>query len=413
MKLKIQLTESKLKQMVIRAINESLLEFEREEFQPTDITSEGWAAIVNWAVKVRQGMDYRDNRIYGPFLSALINNAKLKYVVLKAFGYENTEISTMNGDETVKDQNGNDVLDKKGNPRMVRIDNPNKPPLDTYRMCEDGMDEDVINEFFSGISQLGDRSNTSDAFPGYTEGHYNKQNKWVEGYNLDIFVKIILSKEDNRLVFIHKLSNLLGFYARHYFRKHYEENVIHYGIGSKSMDALEPKKYNYDSGDYEADAISDTDVTDELGATVNSSNDDIRFKGDDITSTSGNATNDKMLRQVMKIINNNDVKLTPQEKSVLQCVVNICKTGVNSDRLEKMFTNNTTDDLSDTQKNQVIYDEIAERLNIPIDAVKKTISSAKIKARQSRYAKLDEQRKQKLNQLINEVIRKIMKKYLV
>lgn len=402
MKLKIQLTESKLKQMVIRAINESLLEFEREEFQPTDITSEGWAAIVNWAVKVRQGMDYRDNRIYGPFLNALINNAKLKYVVLKAFGYENTEISTMNGNETVKDQNGNDVLDKKGNPRMVRIDNPNKPSLDTYRMCEDGMDEDVINEFFSGISQLANENNMSDAFPGYTEG-----------YNLDIFVNIILSKDDNRIVFIHKLSNLLGFYARHYFRKHYEENVIHYSNRSKSMDTNQSKDYSYDSDDYEADAISDTDATDELGTTANGSNDDIKFKGDDITSTSGNATNDKMLRQVMKIINNNDVKLTPQEKSVLQCVVNICKTGVNSDRLEKMFTSDTSDDLSDTQKNQVIYDEIAERLNIPIDAVKKTISSAKIKARQSRYAKLDEQRKQKLNQLINEVIRKIMKRYLV
>lgn len=402
MKLKIQLTESKLKQMVIRAINESLLEFGREEFQPTDITNEGWAAIVNWAVKVRQGMDYRDNRIYGPFLNALINNAKLKYVVLKAFGYENTEITTMNSDETVKDQNGNDVLDKKGNPRMVRIDNPNKPSLDTYRMCKDGMDEDVINEFFSGISQLANEDNMSDAFPGYTED-----------YNLDIFVKIILSKDDNRIVFIHKLSNLLGFYARHYFRKHYKENVIHYSNRSKSMDTNQSKDYSYDSDDYEADAISDTDATDELGTTANGSNDDIRFKGDDITSTSGNATNDKMLRQVMKIINNNDVKLTPQEKSVLQCVVNICKTGVNSDRLEKMFTSDTSDDLSDTQKNQVIYDEIAERLNIPIDAVKKTISSAKIKARQSRYAKLDEQRKQKLNQLINEVIRKIMKKYLV
>ena len=179
------------------------------------------------------------------------------------------------------------------------------------------------------------------------------------------------------------------------------------------MDTNQSKDYSYDSDDYEADAISDTDATDELGTTANGSNDDIRFKGDDITSTSGNATNDKMLRQVIKIINNNDVKLTPQEKSVLLCVVNICKTGVNSDRLEKMFTSDTSDDLSDTQKNQVIYDEIAERLNIPIDAVKKTISSAKIKARQSRYAKLDEQRKQKLNQLINEVIRKIMKKYLV
>lgn len=369
MKQKIQISESLLRQMISRAINESLNEFYREEFEPSDITPDSWVAIQKWAVGVRNGMDYRDNRIFGPFYNALYNNAKLKYVVLKAFGFENTDITTI--EET--NENG----------EKIRVDRPDRPSLDTYRMCKDGMDNDVISEFFAGISQLAKDGEESDAFPGQKED-----------YNLDKFVEVILNNPKDPIVFIHKLSNFLGFYSRHYFRKHYSKNVLQYGNRSKSIDNPNSKQIGvYDDDDFKADAAGDTDANDDLGAAEEKSAGDSAYYA-------------RMCELVKEIIADESNTLSPQERKILQGILDVVENGMSQENLNKLA------DLSDKQQAMTVYGEVAKRLGIDTKKVQKVYSAALAKARQTKQAKMLKEKKKLVKRIVNETIKRILKMYL-
>lgn len=367
MKQKIQISESLLRQMISRAINESLNEFYKEEFAPSDITPESWKAIQKWAIGVRNGMNYKDNRIFGPFYNALYNNTKLKYVVLKAFGYENTDITT--AEET--NENG----------EKVRVERSDRPSLDTYRMCQDGMDSGVISEFFAGISQLAKDGEESDAFPGQKED-----------YNLKVFVDIILHEKP--IVFIHKLSNLLGFYSRHYFRKHYNENVLQYGNRSKSIDNPNSKQIGvYDDDDFTADAANDTEANDDLGAAEEKSAGDSAYYA-------------RMCELVKEIIADESNTLSPQERKILQGILDVVENGMSQENLSKLA------DLSDKQQAMTVYGEVAKRLGIDTSKVQKVYSAALAKARQTKQAKMLEEKKKLVKQIVNETIKRIFKMYL-
>jgi len=366
MKQKIQITETVLKQMIVKAINESLSEFHRDDFQPTDITKEGWAAIQKWALNVRNGMNYKDDRIFGPFYMALANNAKLKYIVLKAFGYENTEISS----KKEQDETG----------KIIRVNNPEKPSLDTYRMCNDGMADDVISEFFSGISNAAREETESDAFPGHDDN-----------YNLKVFVNIALNGEPT--TFIHKLSNLLGFYARHYFRKHYDENVIHYSNRSKPIEGDKSKDTGYDAGDYNADQKNDITPTDSLGST---------------SMQTGNGTYvDKMIKLANIAINDERVGLSPQQKEVMQALVDVASKPKSPETIEQM------QGLSEKQQVMMIYKEIEEITGVSAKDVSNVLYMAaqKIKNnnRMQRLKNMDEKKQKLVNMIVNEVLNRLSK----
>lgn len=394
---KILVTESVLKSLITRALNEALDEFLPDEIgiDDSNIPNNEWGIIQKWALGVRNGMPYNDERIYGPFVGVFYNNSNLRYTVLKAFGYENTNMTTIEGDEDLTDGNGEVILDKDGNPKKARIDNPDKPSLDTYKMCSGNADmtQDVIIDFFSDVSNLSNNEK-SDAFPGHTESYVNKDGKVVPGYNLKEFVNTALYKSPK--IFLLKLCNLLGFYARHYFRKHYDENVLQYSNNSKSINSNTPKQIGYDDDDYNADAVSDSVPTDALGNTGDTQ--------DEFRKQTGNSYYSKMLKLVEKMVADEKNNLAPQERKILQCVVDVAKTGVSQERLNKM------DDLSDTQKRQVVYDEVAERLGMPIESVKRSISSAIKKASQTKQAKMLQEQKKMKEHLVNEVMKRILNK---
>lgn len=368
MRKKIQLTESVLKQMIIRAINESLYEVGKP--------GNAWESIKKWALAVRNGADPIHCKEFNDFYATIIENPYCENAVKMGFAYESKNQSSVGGNTTLN-------IDK-----MFAV----RPKIAS----------DVLTDFLTGENCIVKENSKPDSFVG--DNVTNCAMAALNGETSDFF---------------NVLCKQLRTYGAHYCRKHYGELSMQWGLGAQQIggdksNALEDEEnsdyiedVNEPGKDIEIDAGNKVERDPYSGEEVDDSN--VGFdKAADVTSVK-NDYDARMVRQLRKIINDPQTTLAPQEKKVLKAIIYIKSHGVSDDRLEKM------QGASETQQRQILYDQVGEMLGMPVINVQRSISSAISKARQSKFAKMDnvdEQRKQKLNQLINEVIRKVMKKYL-
>ena len=359
---KVLVTESVLKSLIIRALNESIFEAGKP--------GNSWESIKNWALAVRNGANPIHCPEFSDFYMSLIENPYCENAVKMGFAYESKNQSTV------------------GNNTSLKIDKlfTSKPKIAT----------DVITDFFTGENCTAKEESKPDSFVGD---------------NVTKCAKAALNGSMND--FFNVLCKQLRIYGAHYCRKHYGELAIQWGIGAQQIGGDKSSSFEDEEG-------NDMEAVDELGNKINMGDEanrdaytgktkeqsDAEFdKGAEMTSNSDDMFFKKMIKLVGKILDDKSIGLGPQEKAILQCVVDIVKTGVSPERLNQM------EGLSDTQKRMVIYDEAAERLGIPVENLKRSISSAINKARQSKYAKMLEEQKKLKEQLIKTVMNEVIARY--
>ena len=359
---KVLVTESVLKSLIIRALNESIFEVGKP--------GNAWESIKKWALAVRNGADPLHCPEFSDFYMSLIENPYCENAVKMGFAYESKNQSTVGSNTTLK--------------------------IDKLFATRPKIASDVITDFFTGENCMAKEDSKPDSFVGD---------------NVINCAKAALNGSEND--FFNVLCKQLRTYGAHYCRKHYGELSIQWGLGAQQIGGDKSSAFEDEEG-------NDMETFDELGNKINMGDEagrdaysgenkeqsDAEFdKGAEMTSNGDDAFFNKMINLVGKILNDKSIGLAPQEKAILQCVVDIARTGVSPERLNQM------EGLSDTQKRMVIYDEAAERLGISIDNLKRSISSAINKARQSKYAKMLEEQKKLKEQLIKAVMNEVIARY--
>lgn len=368
---KVLVTESVLKSLIIRALNESIIE--------ADKPGNTWESIKKWALAVRNGANPLHCPEFSDFYMSLIENPYCENAVKMGFAYESKNQSTVGSNTTLK--------------------------IDKLFATRPKITSDVITDFFTGENCV-----VTDVHTKNGETVVTKPDSFV-GDNVIKCAKAALNGSEND--FFNVLCKQLRIYGAHYCRKHYGELSIQWGLGAQQIGGDKSSAFEDEEG-------NDMQAFDELGNPINMGDEasrdaytgktkeksDAEFEnGGEMTSNGDDAFFKKMIKLVGKILNDKSIGLAPQEKAILQCVVDIAKTGVSPERLNQM------EGLSDTQKRMVIYDEAAERLGITVDNLKRSISSAINKARQSKYAKMLEEQKKLKEQLVKAVMNEVISRY--
>jgi hypothetical protein len=399
MKQKVIITESMLKTIIAKAINESL---GNQGINPTK-------AIYHWAMATKNNCiddcnsnnwenwklisDPRQLKEFEPFYRTIMNDYRATQAVIYGIAAETKEVTSYdyevhnpemypylidNGEvgqseiEYLNQRKAGEIETELNQPSMDDMEKPNRPngkvPLRILDLIHGShVNEDIISDFLLGANCSVRENSKPDSFTGM---------------NLINSVGTILTEGVNK--FWVYLSQMLTFYAGHYTRNHYKEWVMQYGVNSKSI------------GGDKTNAIQDDNDGDDVSADYEfkQTNDDNRFFT-------------KMVNFAEKILSDNTVGLGPQEKKMLQCLIDISREPMNPERLERM------QDLSPTQQNQEIYQEISDRTGLEIDKIKRSLSAAIQKAKQSKYAKmLEEKRKRANKKILNEMIKKILNELL-
>lgn len=359
---KVLVTESVLKSLIIRALNESIFEASK----PTN----GFESIKKWALAVRNGANPLHCPEFSDFYMSLVENPYCENAIKMGFAYESKNQSTVGSNTPLK--------------------------IDKLFASKPKIASDVITDFFTGENCMAKEESKPDSFVG--DNVINCAKAALNGSMNDFF---------------NVLCKQLRIYGSHYCRKHYSELAIQWGIGSQQIGGDKSSAFEDEEG-------NDMESFDELGNKINMGDEagrdaysgerqektDAEFdKGAEMTSNGDDIFFNRMINLVGKILNDKAIGLGPQEKAILQCIVDIAKTGVSPERLNQM------EGLSDTQKRMVIYDEAAERLGISVENLKRSISSAIGKARQSKYAKMLEEQKKLKEQLIKTVMNEVIARY--
>lgn len=376
MKQKVKISENLLKKMIVRALNESML-------NKPDIDQH--KAIYDWAEAVREGAEPTHCREFINFYYSMINDYRCRQAVIlgiaaeiknqAGFNYKE-EKQEMFSDE--KDNNVNynvqdiDVTDK-GMQHTDELTNqkPRKKALKILDMINGShIDEDILNNFFSGIDCIKkEESSIPDSFKGE-----------------NVIKAVTIYFQQGETNFMTYLCRLIKFYSGHYCRNNYTSLLMQYGVGSNSI------------GGDKSNAIQD----------YNPDNNDTENSGEyELNgSTDENKYYEKMKSLVEKILNDQSIGLGPQERTLLQTLLNVSREPLPEDKIAEM------EGLSDKQQQMVIYRIMSERTGIPVDKIQRSLSAAIQKAKKSKYAKQLAEKKQQLSkQLINEVMRRIIKKY--
>jgi hypothetical protein len=262
------------------------------------------------------------------------------------------------------------------------------------------MPMEVINDFLSGVSQLGD-SNKNDSIYAIVKKKRKDENGnesiLDEGPCYVLAAKEILGKHDKE--FNNLMYKQILTYASHYCRSTYDELMLKWGIGNKAY--IENNFSDNDEND--GDSMSSKDELSRDPYT-GAKKDDKDNPLDSIKDTSANdsAYYTRLINTVEKIVNDKSINMPPQQRRVLQCVADIAKNGVKKERLEAM------QGMSDTQKSQEIYNEVSEILGIPPLIVAKRLSKAIRNAKESQYAKNFNESKKRKERFVNEVMNRIM-----
>lgn len=365
---KVLVTESVLKSLIIRALNESIFE--------ADNPGNAWASIKKWALAVRNGADPLHCPEFNDFYMALIENPYCENAVKMGFAYESKNQSTVGSNTTLK--------------------------IDKLFATRPKIASDVITDFFTGENCVATDVHTKNG-----ETVVTKPDSFV-GDNVIKCAKAALNGSEND--FFNVLCKQLRIYGSHYCRKHYGELSVQWGLGAQQIGGDKSSAFEDENG-------NDMESFDELGNKINASDEANRdaYSGENKeqsddefekpTSNSDDKYFNRMINLVEKMVADKNNNLAPQERNILQCVVDIARTGVSPERLNQM------EGLSDTQKRMIIYDEAAERLGISVDNLKRSLSSAINKARQSKYAKMLEEQKKLKEQLIKAVMNEVIARY--
>ena len=390
MKQVIRLNETTLKNMIIRILNESM--FEADKNKESLMTR-----LEKWAWAVTQGADPNHCREFNDIYNDLVNNAYCKNAVKMGFAKENksyTQYTNTNGDVTER-----------------------KPPIKVEELFTNSPDfaTDILDEFFSGIDCTVRETSKSDSFKG--ENIYGGE--IINGSRQPGLIDVILDTR-NEAQFFNLLCAQIRTYAGHYYRQHYNELVMHWGKGVNRVDVMPSNNSNSSISDDDDEMGVIDDAGEEVDVIPTNPNDkmsddendervtavEMGDNGRDILASDENNYYVKMLRLTKKIIKDPEIKLYAQEKLILQTLLDINKTRVKGDRLDKMQS------LTPTQQMQEVYNEISDRTGLNIDQIKKGLSAAIQKAKQSKYAKQLKEKKLRQQKLINEIVARIIKNYL-
>lgn len=417
MRKKIQITESVLRQMIIRAITESLVEKRDSSL----------SVVTAWAIAVDNGgKDPINCPEFAELYSTLIEHPYCENAVKMGFANEaQSQCNTIKfipysvGDTipyhhifyTARDE-GEERRQKYmcKQPNGIRVDrndyyfyketNPNGNPqlkVDKIFSVRPKLATDILNDFFSGLNLGVNEDTKPDSFVGPIA------TKCAE---------VALSQGDAQ--FFTYLCAAIKTYSAHYCRKHYNELAVQWSLGSQQIGGK-------DSNPIEDEEGNDIKSYDELGNEINVSDESNRDsytgetkdaqtpefdKGGNITTKVGTDYSARLVRQVRKIIKDPQSNLSPLEKKILKALIKVATTRMDPQRLEKM------QGLSDTQQRQIIYNEISARTGIPFETVQKRISDALNKAKQSKYAKKVDENRRLRDRLIQEAVRRVLANYL-
>ena len=403
MKKKIQVTESILQRMIAKALNESL---GNEGINP-------YKAIDNWVIAVSNGADAQHCREFRDFYLTIMNHRGAKQAVIAGIASESKNQSGYlyreNNPEMFKkkisptewqyiNDMGQGTIDKtlvpdkeehlddleKNKEFTITKDNhtetgqtedndnfvPRNPPLRILDLIENtNIHEDIISEFLLGVNCLAKETSEPDA---------------LSGRNIETLIHRRLGPNGSIQSFIGTLFTMIKYYSGHYVRKQYNDLVMHYGVNSKSI------------GGDRSNAIQDDNDGDSVSADY-----ELKQGGND------NRYYEKMKELVEKILSDKSIGLGPQERTLLQTLLNVSREPMDPERLEQM------QGLSDKQQQMMVYQVMSEKTGIPVDKIQRSLSAAIQKAKQSKYAKQLAEKKQQLSKkIINEVMRIIIKDYV-
>lgn len=359
MKQKIQISEATLKRMIVRALNEAI---NKED------------ALINWANAVASGKNPLNCAEFSRFYENIVSDYRCLEAVKLGVAQENAS-------QTGSGYNDDDDMD---------VDtNNSKPSIVVNNLFKSsGVGQDILQDFFCGVKYSKKDTSFDDSFFGsfkYYPDPTDRENYEIRE-TIPTCVNLLLNGKTNE--FFTFLCRVLNTYGRHYYRDHYKEWVMQYGKGTTQIGG---DKSNAVQDDYTGKEIETDEPTEYDTAALNGSNENKYFE--------------KMIALVEKILADTTIGLGPQERKLLQCLVDISKSPIDADRLNRM------QGLSDTQQNQEIYQEMSERTGLPVDKIKRSLSAAIQKAKQSKYAKMLEEKKKTMREkIINEVMRRIMNK---
>lgn len=387
---KIQISERVLRQMIVRVINETILE--KSGINQNE-------AIKNWALAVMRGADATHCSEFGPFYESIFSDyrslAAIKIGVTQEVAFQSKYSPNSSGQDTQNSLNSQDTEDTDdilGSEEIPDIED-NETPQDTNNNDNEvvsierkplimvdklfkgsGVGQDILQDFFSGVDCIVKDTSKPDSF---------------KGDNVVNCVNVFDRKGPRE--FLTYLFRLLTIYARHYCRKHYNEWAMQYGIGVTKIGS---DKNTHIEDQYTGQKDDTTETPMEYETSSLNSHDENKYFS-------------KMRALAEKIIDDPRIGLGPQEKVILQCMIDLTKTPINPERLERMQS------LSPTQQRQELYQEISERTNIDLPNVKRSISSAINKAKQSKYAKQLAEKKHQREKMINEVTKIVMNEILM
>ena len=178
---KVLVTESVLKSLIIRALNESIFEAGKP--------GNAWESIKKWALAVRKGANPLHCPEFNDFYMSLIENPYCENAVKMGFAYESKNQSTVGNNTTLK--------------------------IDKMFATRPKIASDVITDFFTGENCMAKEESKPDSFVGD---------------NVINCAKAALNGSEND--FFNVLCKQLRTYGAHYCRKHYNELSIQWGLGA-------------------------------------------------------------------------------------------------------------------------------------------------------------------------------------
>lgn len=328
--------------------------------------------------------DIKQTRQYNNLLEILLDDNRCQYAVKKGFG--NTSADVGKRSKTLPSLRVDAMVDS----------------LELYR--------DVLSSFFAGLPSSEDK-NIQDGFVG-----------------ANMAAVVNRGGQEGPTGFMKELTKEIMVYSQHYCWARYKEYAIKWGVVS-STKPLPTSGELSDTSDMSS--VGDLDTDDSVDTEVDLAGDNSIFDNNKsmfynkIRALLETVLNDPNMSFNTTITDENGETITipTRRKITLRNLLNILDSGINNDRLNRAV------DLSDKQQRMNVYDELMDKINadpdyqkyymptkgpIQLKFVQNDIDQTIRKLKDSKYhdiywKQLKESRKNKINKLINEIVRRVMK----
>ena len=351
MKQIIKLTENTLRNIIKEAITEIVSEYSESELNRLS----PWECAMKWAEAVGSGINPKDNRIYGYIFKAITSNKMIMERIKSGFAKENADISNKI-DNSIKSEKIKLNVDK------------------LYYNLKD----DVVLEFLNGDNYNAKEESQQDAFVGE---------------NINLCVNAIRNGEKE---FNAYMGWLLERYGKDYLRVHYDELAMNYAMNSE------------DIATYKGD-IADEKQVDVVGEVVEYR--DLMVKGylrnEYVQFLMNNGKTEKFAGYMSR--------LSKSDLGALNVVVNLANTNIEKENPE-LFNGLLSNSPMSQASTNLIYDEIVKQIrardrNAAGNFFKNAMDKLK-KYREFVIAYNEQQEDDRINSMVNEAVRKVLKKLL-